>query len=228
MKPSVRFGIIALLVCSAALAQTRPDAAGILKNLSATYRAATQYEIVMDRVEKDPATGESAGAHILIAVKSPDRYRIERTGINEGGGASIVNTVVLDGSAIWLYDSQANQYVSYSAALIGKELPPELGTSGVDDSTMTRFRMAQDNAGTAKILREEDVEIGGTRMSCVVVSVTDGPDQYTWWIDKKSGHVVRESDANSMTIFTEVKLGETLPAALFKFDPPAGSSQSQR
>jgi outer membrane lipoprotein-sorting protein len=213
----------AILFCHAAFAQTNPDAAEILKRVSAAYKAATQYELVMDRVEKDPATGEGAGAHILTALKLPDRYRIERRAV---GSSNEVNIVVLDGSSLWMYDSELNQYASYPAASIGKDLPQEIGARGVDDSAMSRFRSAQGNAASARFLREENTDIGGTKVACYVVSVMDGDDAYTWWIDKKTNHVVREQDATSMTIFTTVKLGEALPASLFKFDAPAGARKS--
>jgi outer membrane lipoprotein-sorting protein len=222
MRLTIPIGL-AILLGHAGFAQTKPDVAEILKKLSATYKAATQYELVMDRVEKDPASGESAGAHIRTALKLPDRYRIERKAV---GNSNEVNIVVLDGSALWMYDSELNQYASYPAALIGKGLPAEIGPSGVDDSNMTRFRSAQDNAASAKLLREEDVEVGNALVACYVVALTDGDDAYTWWIDRKTSHVVRENDATSMTIFTVVKLGEMLPASTFKFDPPAGARKA--
>lgn len=214
---------LAILFCHAAFAQTNPDVAEILKKVSATYKPATQYELVMDRVEKDPATGETAGAHILTAIKLPDRYRIERRAV---GNSSEVNIVVLDGAALWMYDSEVNQYASYPAASIGKELPEEIGARGVDDSAMSRFRAAQDHAASARFLREENADIGGTKVACYAVSLMDGDDAYTWWIDKMTNHVVREQDATSMTIYTTVRLGAALPASLFKFDAPAGARKS--
>jgi len=50
---------------------------------------------------------------------------------------------------------------------------------------------------------------------------TDRQTQFTWWIDKKNSHVVREDSATTSTIFTTIKLGQALPDKLFKFEPPA-------
>jgi len=228
MKLPIQLGLAGLL-SGAALAQTKPDVTEILGKLSETYKAAQQYEIVADRVEKDPATGESEGAHMLIAVRLPDRYRIERAAIAEGSGGKDskgINIVVLDGAAIWFYDSDLNQYTSAPAASIGKDLPDELKQNRVDDSAMSRFRTARDSAAKARFLREEEVQVGGARIACFVLSVPEGEAEYTWWIDRKSNHVVREDDSTSMTIFTTVKLGEALPENLFKFNAPAGASKS--
>ena len=119
-----------------------------------------------------------------------------------------------------------NQYASYPASTIGKDLPDELETSGVDYVTMSRYRDAAKNAVVAKFLRNEKIEIGGANVACYVVSLPDRNTQNTWWIDKKNSHVVREDSDKISTIFTTIKLDEALPDELFKFEPPPGARKN--
>lgn len=112
------------------------------------------------------------------------------------------------------------------AGTIGNDLPDELETGGVDFVTMSRYRDAENNAVVAKFLRDENIEIGGANVACYVVSLPEQNTRYTWWIDKKNSQVVREDSDKVSTIFTTIKLNETLPDELFKFEPPPGARKT--
>ena len=94
------------------------------------------------------------------------------------------------------------------------------------DVAIGRFRGAADLPGT--FLREEALEINGTKADCYVVSAqvtipAEGTSLHTWWIEKKSNHIVREDDEGSSVVFTTIKLNEPPPNDLFKFVPPPGA-----
>ena len=228
MRLPIQLGLLPVLFTVAG-GQAQPDIGGILKKLSDTYKTASQYELVMEVTETTLGTGQSKLVHSLVAVKAPDRYRVESPGsLGKDGKTSSGMTVVLDGITIWFYDPVLNQYASYPASAIGSDLPDELETSGVDYVTMSRYRDAAKNAVSAEYLRDEEIEIGGAKVACYVVSVPDRNTQYTWWIDKKNSHVVREDSDSISTVFTTIRLGEALPNELFKFEPPPGARKNGR
>jgi|SRR5579862_2407611 len=227
MPLPIQLGLLAVLA-SVTLAQSKPDVAGILKHVSDTYKAVSQYELVMDITKKDSLTGQEETVHSLTAVRAPDRYRVESSSMGKDGKTSGGTTIVLDGTTIWFYDPVLNRYASYPASTIGHDLPDELETSGVDYVTMSRYRDADEKAAMAKFLREEEMRIGGANLACYVVSLPDRQTQFTWWIDKKNSHVVREDTATTSTIFTTIKLGQALPDKLFKFKPPPNAQRNKR
>jgi outer membrane lipoprotein-sorting protein len=127
---------------------------GILEKVSDTYKAASEYEIVTDMVRTNSGTGKQEATHQLVAVRAPDRYRVEspdRT--DQDGKTSKGLLVVLDGVTLWFYDPGLNRYNSFPATAIGTDLPDELEASGVDYGTMSRFREASKNAVAASFLR---------------------------------------------------------------------------
>jgi outer membrane lipoprotein-sorting protein len=190
--------------------------ADILGKLSETYKDQGPYELVKDTTLTNPATGKRETVHQLIAVKMPDRYRVEGAG----------PTMILDGANVWFYEPDLNQYASYPASALGHDLPDELEPSGVDFFTMSRYREAAKRVDLAKFLREDEIQVGPARVACYVVSMPiggTGTDGYTWWIDKANSHVVREDFDGSSTIFTKVQLGNPLPDELFRFKPPPGA-----
>ncbi|HTW64921.1 MAG TPA: hypothetical protein VME17_09915 [Bryobacteraceae bacterium] len=134
--------------------------------------------------------------------------------------------MVSDGSVIWMYLSQANQYGAIPLRSLTADAPGDLGDArpeAMDDFVMHRYRMATFNASGALFVREEPVTHEGANVNCHVVSVLRGA--YTWWIDARRYIILREDHAETRTVFTTIKLGETLPAALFEFSPPAGATK---
>jgi len=222
-----RFGFCALLL-RAALAQIQPDVAEILKRVSATYKAASQYEFVADATLHDPRMG-TIRSHMLIAFRAPDKYRMEGglPGIRLGNSDFSEGVVVHDGSVVWFYFPKANKYGSIPAEALtvnargdAGDLRPEM----VDYLMRLRYTEAQLTTGS-KYVREEAVEFGGAQAACYVVMVS--PDRrgspYTLWVDKKNYHILREDREGSSVVFTIVKLDEPLSDELFQFKPPRGA-----
>jgi outer membrane lipoprotein-sorting protein len=80
----------------------------------------------------------------------------------------------------------------------------------------------------AAFVREEFLEIAGTKLDCYVVTTLiavpkEGTTVHTLWIEKKSNRILRDDHANSSVVFTTIRINEPLPDDLFKFVPPPGA-----
>jgi outer membrane lipoprotein-sorting protein len=225
----IRLGLPVLL-CGFALAQSQPDVKGILEKVSDTYKAASEYEIVMDMIRTKSGAGKPEATHQLVAVKPPDRYRVESPDRTDQDGKNVKGLlIVLDGATLWFYDPSSNRYNFFPATAIGTDIPDELEASGIDYATMSRFREASKNAVAASFLRVEEVAIGGAKVVCDVVSLRQGNSQFIWWVNRTNSHVVREDTQdegdNISTTFATVTLRGPLPDGLFAFAPPAGAQK---
>jgi len=208
-----------LLLSHSARAQNQPDVAEILKKVSETYKATTQYELVAEFKGRDERSGTPEAGHVVMAFRAPDRYRFE------GGlpGTFADGTIVCDGSTVWFYQSQSKQYGSLPLSALTAEAPGDLwdaSPEAVDSFIMSRYRGATDFAPGAKFLREEAIVYAGAKISCYVLSVPQRKDTYTWWIDSKRYWVLREDHAGASSVFTTIKLGEPIPDERFRFEPP--------
>jgi len=230
MRPATRFGLLFLPLC-AALAQTPPAVAEILSKVGQTYKAAADYELVADLTVRE--NGAITRGHLLLAFKSPGRYRLEGAlpglGLGPVGGKAVV---VYDGEAVWFYLPEPNGYASFPASALTGDAPGDLGDlrpAVVDHFLMWRYRGAADFAAGAKFLREETLEIAGAKLACYVVTVSPakGESAYTWWVDKLRYRILREDHGTTSSVFTTVNLDEPPAAELFKFVPPAGARQLQ-
>lgn len=232
MRRTIRFALFALLL-RAALTQTQPDAAEILKKVGETYKAASQYEFVADATIHAEATGADAAFHIFFAFKAPDRYRMQ----GRMPGVTLENldlgeaVIVHDGSAVWFYFPKSNRYGSIPASASPAGASGDLGDlspSAMDHFMMWRYRGAADFADKSKLLREDAIDVAGAKVACYVVTVSPRRGSaYTWWVDKKRYRILREDRAGSSTVFTAIKLGEPLPDELFEFEPPPGARKAE-
>ncbi len=222
MQSVIRIGLCELILC-AALPQTPPDVAEILKKVSHTYRAGLDYELAGDLTVAKTATPGGSG-RVFIAFKSPNRYRIE--GAFRGLGLSDYPVIIHDGSKVWIYLPDSNQYASFPASELTGNAPGDLGDlrpAAMDHLIMWRYRDAKDFTNGSRFLREETIEFEGAKVDCYVVAVPQKGPVFTWWVDKVRSRVLREDNMELSTVFRTIKLGEPLPDKLFKFEPPAGS-----
>ena len=227
MLPSkyMRFtGVLAALlfpVCAGA----QPDVRDILGKVSALYKSATQYEIVAESRSVDPVSNAGAG-RARVVFQAPNRYRVEGAdSINAETGAIVVD----DGSTIWLYFPQTNQYNSIPVSALKDDAAGDLRglrPETQDESAMSRYRHA-DASQEAKYLRDEAILYSGAKTDCYVVSASQekGGPAHTWWIEKKTYKILREDDAEASIVFTVVKLGEPVSDDQFKFAPPEGAQK---
>lgn len=200
-------------------AQTQPNVAEILQKISDTYKNVSQYEFVIDVTAHDPRTQKDLPGHTRFAFRSPNKYRMEM----EGGSVLTVH----DGSNLWMYMRDSNQYGVISADKLTADAPGDLGDASpeaMDHFIMWRYRGAADFAGNAKFLREETIEFSGARVDCYVVALfPNGKTAYTWWVAKSRYVILREDDAGNSAVFKTIKLNEPLADDLFQFVPPPGA-----
>ena len=208
--------------------QVDAEAERILKKVGETYKDVSEYEFFADQTLTPSGKDTTATTHapMRIAFKAPDKYRLEGT-IPEGfldldHNADFPEEVVMvhDGSALWFYLPKSNLYYSIPGDALAADREGSAHTPAATDSIfMQKYRDAADFVEGAKLLREEEIEIAGTKTECYIVSVPK--KAYTWWVDKKTFRVLRETSPYGETDFTTIKLNEPLPDSLFNFSPPA-------
>ena len=209
-------------LASVAAAQPLPTASEILKQIATAYSSAKEYEIVTT------STGTTIAGRVLFAFRKPNSYKMDGDDPDFEKDDGSFNPIVLvhDGTALWLYRPKSKDYVSFTGRDIRDDLKPE----AMDEAAIGRFKRAAELPGIAKVVRADSTEIAGAKVDCYVLTVpvstaSEGMVEYTWWVEKKTNHVVREDRAGSSVLFSTVKLNEPLPDDLFKFTPPAGTRQ---
>ena len=215
------------------LAQTPPDVAEILRKVGETYKAASDYQVTADLTVKSK-DGTTSKGKLLIAFRSPNRYRLEGTlpGLGTGNGTG-EGVVVHDGTAVWMYMPSSNQYVTFpAAALTAKDAGDlaDLRPEAMDNFMLSRYRGAANLASSAKYLRQESVDFGGVQVPCYVVAITLIPGATnTWWIDTREYRILREdthdSTADSSAAFRSIQIGGAITDSLFRFVPPPGAKK---
>jgi outer membrane lipoprotein-sorting protein len=226
MRPAILVGLLTLL-SRVTPAQIHPDIKEILTKVSAAYTGVSQYELVAELTIKLPGNNPSVPSRVRVAFKVPDQYRMEGTipGLLSGNSNLDEAVIIHDGTDLWIYLPKPNQYVSIPADKLAADREGSAHTpEATDGLMMEKYRAAADFADGAKFLREEQVERAGVKVSCYVVSVPEKwPGPYTWWVDKTNYHVLREETAEGSAVYTTIKLNDTLPASLFRFEPPPGA-----
>ncbi len=214
MRRTIRFGLL-LLALRVAPAQTQPDVGQILKQVAETYRAATEYEIVFDATGRED--GKDVAMHALLASRAPGKYR------TEGAFPGMEEQVhVYDGVNLWIYSPKENRYQS----IPGDQITPAPGGLGEGpEFLMSGIRSIASQAMNGKLVREENLGVGGSDTACYVIEATFEGQPETLWIDKKRFLILRKDTADSKVTFTTVKLNQPLPDELFKFDPPPGAKK---
>jgi outer membrane lipoprotein-sorting protein len=223
-------GLLAFL--RVGLSQAQPDITDILKKVSATYKAVSQYDLVIDATGGAPGAREHVSVHMRFAFKAPDKYRMEGSlpGMAPDNPEYENATAVFDGSTLWWYLPKINQYASIPADDfdVGGD-SGDMRPEAMDQFMLARYRGAPEFPGGAKFLRNESIDVGGARVDCHVVMVgVSGESPYTWWVDRKSYRIVREDHEEASAVFTSIKLGEPLAEDLFRFVPPAGAKKMER
>ncbi|HEX3743371.1 MAG TPA: hypothetical protein VHW09_05565 [Bryobacteraceae bacterium] len=214
------------------LAQTQPDAAKVLEGVSQTYKNVSTYELIADVTLHQGGTKTNLPGHVLFAFRFPSRYRMETEMSGEGSddAAPEKTLIVYDGSALWSYVAESNEYDTIPAGELTDGAPGDKGDlrpAAMDHFMMWRYRSATDFAAGAKVLREEALELAGAASDCYVVTLSTKTGAYTWWVDKRTFRILREDSPGSSSVFTTVKLDVALPDDLFKFVPPPGARRQR-
>ena len=232
--------VLGTLAAYTAGAQTQPDVAGILNRIAQTYKAVSTYELIANVTERQAKGSATPTGYILFAFRSPSQYRMESAmpGTGPDQGATEKMIIVHDGSTVWSYWSDTNEYDATPASELTHAAPgddqADLQPVAMDTFMLWRYRSASDFVGGARILRNEAIEFGGAPVDCYVLTVSvkvseyTKMGEYTWWVDKLSFRILREDNARSSSVFTTVKLSGPLPDDLFKFQPPPGARRTRK
>jgi outer membrane lipoprotein-sorting protein len=225
-RPTILLGFLTVL-SHAAVGQAEPDITEILKRVGEAYRAAKDYQLIGDATLREPGDNTATRIHLLEAFKPPNRYRVE-------GVIPVVDpqfgeiVIVHDGTVVWLYLREPNEYTSFTGSRLAGDVLASIGDlrpEAVDHFMLSQFRSAAELSRRAKFLREEEIEFAGAKAACYVLSITGG----TWWVEKTSYRVLRSEDQGGSGIaFTTIELNEALPDDLFKFTPPADAKKVER
>jgi outer membrane lipoprotein-sorting protein len=217
------FGLFTMMLLVSVSADAQPDVREILGKVSALYKSATQYEIVAESRSADPTSNAGAGRARFL-FQAPNRYRVEGSDSNNAETGAVI---IDDGSMIWLYFPQSNQYNSIPVAALKDDAAGnlrDLRPESQDESAMSRYRQAA-SSQEFKFLRDEAITYSGAQTDCYVVSLSKekGAPEHTWWIEKKTYRVLRDDDSEASVVFAEMKLGGPISEEQFKFVPPEGA-----
>ena len=122
--------------------------------------------------------------------------------------------IVDDGSTVWTYLPESNEYDAIPTTLLNDASPGDQGDlrpAAMDTFMMWRYRSAADFAVGSKLVRDDVIEFGGAAVDCYVLTISMKLGGYTWWVDKKTSHILREDNAQSSSVFTTLKLSGPLP-----------------
>jgi len=224
--------IAAFFLLSPLLAQQFPDAQELLKQSGEALKKYRSYqyetEMTIDMVSGGNPMRMSRTSS--VAVVNPDKMRIESK--DQMGGS----TVVADGEYTWTYVPALKQYTKKAAVGNVSDLSKAMG-EGVRDK---------------KILREESVEVDGSKYPCWVVEAKIDKQKLlqpegmeltdsviTLWIDKdlkidrqmtmsgkmQGGPMPAPVEMKQKMVKRALKLDGDLPDSLFTFTPPEGAKE---
>lgn len=159
-----------------------PDALELLKNVEATYSAMGSYSAKATHViEMNGANLQNKmEMSMAIAVDRSGRFRIDSTGM-------MGMLMVSDGSTVWVYTPQLNQYSKFS---LGQAQASAQSQGALDQSEgdldvraeggmamlasvnpLHGYQSLGSNVKEAKLLRSEKVHVNGSEVDCWVISV---------------------------------------------------------
>lgn len=235
---------IAILVPTALPAQD--DAVQLLRRVSDTYKNMKSYHFESEhRIDR---TSELHGSwdkgHTTLIVASPDRVRFEN--VESSGSYYLVS----DGKTLWRATGNTREY---SITPLTGPLAEVKGGGGEAQLAQARLKISErdlarkldENLKSARILRDETLELQGRPVLCTVVRAEYSPppgDDFdhsitrTIWIDKQRMLLLQEEtvrmgnfipvlpfeqikERNKLR-YTFVSVDEPLADSLFTYTPP--------
>lgn len=221
--------------------QKLPDAKELLKQSgeALTLRRSYQYETEMTIDIVLAGNPLNVSVTSSLAVVNPDRKRL----VSKGQMGE--TTIVSNGEFTWTYVPPLKQYTKKAVMRSPQALLESIGMSTLA-ADMTKA------SSDPKILREESIEIDGSKYPCWVVETRidkvklpqpEGAELtggvITMWIDKdlkiqrqttmagnmEGGPITTPIEMRQKIINRAIKLDLDLPDSLFTFTPPEGSKE---
>ncbi len=237
-------------------AQKVNDAMDLLKKVRETYGSLKSFQFEGVSTTESRSTGMQIKTEFPFEgdFVAPTKIRIETKNPRMGV------LVVSDGDTAWVYLPSIRTYSKLDVGGLLKSAPG--GQSGEVPDVFRGFSAAAGvpfdmfqldlahGVKEAKILGEEDVELGGKKVACYVVQAEYAlskeeaqvlPPFKSYWIDKARYVVLRESfqyhvksakfaapaELKHTSTLTKVRLNEPVPDNLFVFTPPEGARQGR-
>ncbi len=217
MVRTLTLGILALS-CTPGFAQ---DAMGLLREVAANVSSIKTYEIeqIQHRSLRQNkwASEDEIRQHIFGAW--PGKYRHEILGVQR--------LTILDGQQRWEYDKENNEYTR---------------TPGPARNWRAYLMIEVQRIATARIVRQEAVELESGPVMCTVVEATRKNNiehvriTETYWIDTQRNLSLKKVETwqhentgspPSTNVFTfaiqKISINQPLPDSLFHFTPPEGA-----
>ena len=221
--------------------QQLPDARELLKQSSAALTTRRSYQYETETTIVTVANGIEQSHQTVTLSESgvnPGKRRIDSKGpIGQA-------TIVSNGEYTWVYLAVFKQYTRKAAADGPHSMFERLARGSLVDLSQAM--------GTPKTLREESIEIDGSKYSCWVIErkfdkqsiappegleVIDGV--VTVWIDKnlkverqmtltgkmRGGRMTVPEELTQRTIKKAIKFDPDLPDSLFSFTPPVNVAE---
>ena len=218
--------VVSSLFLQMAVAQS-PNAAKVLQRVTETYLGATAWNFV--GIVTATVDGAAVSRVVVSAGKGGGKLRSELSVPGSLDGSVII---VVDGANVWAYSPKHNQYIKKAIS----EEPA--GFLQYFKAPLFTYLTDADEMKTARLLREETIEVDGVATTCFVIEVHRSRPLAitTWWIDKNRFLVLRDDQAGgldsavrgSRTVWITATVNEPSPDGLFTFTPPLGARQVER
>ena len=210
------------------------DPAAILSQSASIYHDASSLQLKGTKVrEQHNEFVDEVRRTPFVLILTPDNKARQES--KTTGGTTVQ---VWDGEKHWTYIPQTNRYSSAP----GTPSPVSLFSTAIDLRSMTSGLLS------AKLLRQESIDVGGVQRLCDVIeaqyerpreSATTEFGDVAFWIDHQS-HLVWKTRMpvvvqtsvlgthiayTETTLYDDVRLSQDLPANVFTFTPPAGARE---
>ncbi len=233
----MRFALVMAVFSVSALGQSGdqldPEAAILYTRATTALRQLPAYQVEVETVLAKPHAEPGAdGFHVLakLTVLQPDKVLV--SGSTPFTGEM---TVFSDGHSTLFWQESTNQFARIDAALPARSvasltlLTPELEPTGTLVS--------------AKLLRDEEIDLDGERFHCAVIEVSteersgakSDPRPRTLWIDRKTGVALRQQtgvtpphldkEIPATIAITRFHTGDAVNANAFSFIVPADAAE---
>jgi peroxiredoxin/outer membrane lipoprotein-sorting protein len=226
----------------------QPEAVDLLKKVSAAYKNLKQFQLEVDVNTRmnSPLRQKSSETHISLTAIRPGKMKL----ILQNAAGQI--QYFRNGTTAITYLPRLNQYIQRPVELPNR--PPsdedepgafDFATTG--DQIVSQYESIDEGVTTARMLREEALDLGQEKINCVVIEIEaskhheegEATQKRTYWIDKTS-NLVRKAESenrfqpeskeeatvlNTEKIFSVFKTLEPIDDEIFKFLPPSGAKE---
>ena len=219
-----------------------PEVLAYLNDISSTYQNLKRYQFEGTLGRHGDAPGmEKLEVPFRLAADKPRRARTEIRNPN------MHFIAVTDSEQMWVYLPQIKQYTQQSATTFAPgATTATIGQQLATGTPIERYLNLTKGLKSARILRDETIDVGGRKVACRVVEAQFEDPQglpvqllpNKLWVEKATKLVVRDSltlllantDGSTVrvvqgTIYTVARANAPIPDSLFAFKPPPGAQK---